>query len=169
MQLIKVRYIQLKRELHSLGIIYTLLLVFMYALLVYFTYMGYSVSINGALICTAIMSVLCYTIHITRADKIFVYTHLTQPRKQLYAEYVLLIFPFAITSVFTPYWYFFFVLIVIISGIPYITFSIKQHTYLSNISRIIPSYNFEWIRINCHIHAESGFYHPIGCDDSVLI
>jgi hypothetical protein len=145
MQLLTVRYIQLKRELRSLGIIYTLLLVCMYALLVYFTYRGYSASINGALICTAMMSALCYTIHITRTDKTFVYTHLTQPRKQLCLEYSVLVFPFAITSMFTTHWYFFFLLIGIIACIPYVTFSVKQHTYLKNISRIIPSYNFEWI------------------------
>jgi len=63
----------------------------------------------------------------------------------MYSEYLLITFPFAVSSLFTDNWFCFPALVAALFLVPYLKFTIKQKTYFATISSLIPATDFEWI------------------------
>jgi len=63
----------------------------------------------------------------------------------MYSEYLFITFPFAVSSLFTDNWICFPLLAAALFLVPFLKFTLKQKTYLKNISSFIPATDFEWI------------------------
>ena len=143
MTLLKIRLIQIKRELSDAGPgIFLILGLFFF--LIYGAYASYQKT-PDAYVLTASLFCVCLSLQAKRKDKSFVYNHIDNPRKEIYLEYIILTFPFAISSLFTKNWFCFPLLIVALTIIPLLKYTLKQRTYFKNISSIISPSNFEWI------------------------
>ncbi len=141
--LLNIRFIQAKRELNSAGL--GSLLVF--GLLAYMVYAAYTFFLKtpDAYYLTASLFLVCVAFQSYRTDKQFVYTHIRKPHLEMYSEYLAFTTFFSASSLFTGNWICFPTLVVALLLIPYLRFTVKQKTYLKNISSIIPASDFEWI------------------------
>ncbi len=81
----------------------------------------------------------------SRTDKAFIYKHLDKPHVQIFSEYFFLTLPFSITSIITPNWYCFPLLMAALICIPFFKFQFKNRAVFKNLSSVIPASNFEWI------------------------
>lgn len=142
-KLLTIRLIQLKREWNDIGPGIVLILGALW-LLIYASYTSYQKTPHAYYL-TASIFFLCLLIQAKRKDKSFVYTHITKPRKEIYIEYLVLTFPFAITSLLTVNWFCYPLLIISLIIVPFLKYTLKQKTYFKNISSIISPSNFEWI------------------------
>ena len=141
--LLKIRQIQAKRELNSTGIGVLIVL----GLLAFLIYAAYTVFLKSpdAYYLTAFLFLVCVSVQSYRNDKQFVYIHIRKPHLEMYSEYLLITFPFAVSSLFTENWFCFPTLAAALFLVPFLKFTIKQKTYLKNISSYIPAVDFEWI------------------------
>lgn len=141
--LLYIRYRQLRREVYGLGL-YLLFFIITGAYLVFFFYKQYEQEKN-AMYAVLFLAALCVLLHRHRKDKPFIYKHLSRPYLQVFTEYTLLTFPFAITSIFTVSWYCYPVLILLIGMVPLINPGFKYKTRLQHLSLLIPACHYEWI------------------------
>lgn len=88
---------------------------------------------------------ICLYLQSVRKDRLFVFTHIENPHLEIWIEYLAWTFPFAISSLFNKYWFFYLLLMAGLYVITYLNYSIRQKTWLGNISILIPATNFEWI------------------------
>jgi hypothetical protein len=141
--LLNIRLLQARRELHATGpgvvIVFGILLVLIFA-----SYTTFQKS-PDAYYLTAFLFLMCVSLQSYRNDKIFVYSHIRKPRLEIYSEYVVLTFPFAVSSLFTHNWFCYPLLLTALLRVPFIRFTIEKKTYLKHISAIIPASDFEWI------------------------
>jgi hypothetical protein len=141
--LLNIRLIQLKREFNDTGpgaIIIVGLILF----LVYASYITY-LKTPDAYYLTAFLLFISLSVQSYRNDKQFVYSHIRKPHLEIFSEYFLLTFPFAVTILFTENWFCYPLLIISLFIVPYLKFTVKQRTYFKNISAVIPATDFEWI------------------------
>lgn len=141
--LLKIRLIQIKRELNDVGPGIFLILGLLWCL-IYGAYITFQKT-PDAYYLTAFLFFICLSIQAKRKDKSFVYNHIDNPQRAIYLEYIVLTFPFAIPSLLTSNWFCYPLLLIALSIIPLLKYSPKQKTYFKNISSIIPPSNFEWI------------------------
>jgi hypothetical protein len=94
---------------------------------------------------TGFLAFICLAIQMYRPDKVFVYNHIYQPNSELFSEYFLITFPFAVSSLFTSSWFCYILLLLSVYLITFIKTDIKQVTYLRQLSSIIPAQHFEII------------------------
>ncbi|MEI8047614.1 MAG: hypothetical protein WCI92_09565 [Bacteroidota bacterium] len=141
--LLNIRLIQAKRELNSAGL--GVLVIFV--LLSFLIYAAYTVFLKSpnAYYLTAFLFLVCVSIQSYRNDKQFVYIHIRRPHFQIYLEYLVLVSVFSVSSLFTVNWICFPILISALYVVPNLKFTLKQKTYLKNISSLIPAGDFEWI------------------------
>jgi hypothetical protein len=142
--LLKIRYLQIIRALKEGGLGSLLLPVFIVGL----SFASFKVfhDLRNASIFTIFLFVTCVYMQLKRTDKIFAQLHITNFRFQMYVEYVLLTLPFSFTALFTPHFYFFPILLLLLLVVPYINFNTVQKTLFKNISYIFPSHDsIEWI------------------------
>ncbi len=141
--LLNIRLIQAKRELNSAGL--GALIVF--GILSYLIYAAYTVFLKSpdAYYLTAFLFLICLAFQSYRNDKQFVYVHIRNPHFEMYSEYLAFTFVFSVSSLFTDNWICFPVLVAALFLIPYLKFTVKQKTYFTTISSIIPASDFEWI------------------------
>ena len=141
--LLNIRLIQIKRELNSAG----LGVLIIPGIFLFLIYASYSIFLKttDAYYLTAFLFFVCLSFQVKRKDKVFVYTHLQNPYREIYLEYVALIFPFAVTCLLTDNWIMLPILLISLWLVPLLKYTTKQKTYFKNISKIIPAYNFEWI------------------------
>ena len=141
--LLNIRLIQAKRELNSTGL--GVLIVF--GLLSFLIYASYTVFLKSpdAYYLTAFLFLVCVSIQSYRNDKQFVYVHIRRPHFEMYLEYLVITFPFAVSSLFTDNWFCFPALAIALLLVPYLKFTVKQKTYFATISSLIPATDFEWI------------------------
>jgi len=141
--LLNIRLIQARREIIDTGpgsiIIFGLLLFLIYA-----SYIIYQKT-PDAYYLNAFLLLICLSVQSYRNDKQFVYVHIRKPHLEIFLEYLVLTFPFAVTSLFTSNWFCYPVLVILLPMVPYLKFTVKQKTYFKNISSFIPAPDFEWI------------------------
>jgi hypothetical protein len=141
--LINIRLIQVKRELNSTGLGALIVL----GLLSFLIYASYTVFLKSpdAYYLTAFLFLVCVSVQSYRNDKQFVYVHIRKPHFEMYSEYLFITFPFAVSSLFTENWFCFPTLAAALLLVPFLKFTLKQKTYLKQISFFIPATDFEWI------------------------
>jgi hypothetical protein len=141
--LLNIRLIQVKRELNSTGL-GVLIVLGLLSFLIYAAYAVFQKS-PDAYYLTAFLFFVCVSVQSYRNDKQFVYIHIRKPHIEMYLEYLLITFPFAVSSLFTDNWFCFPILEVALYLVPFLKFTLKQKTYLKHISSFIPASDYEWI------------------------
>jgi hypothetical protein len=142
-KLLNIRLLQIKRELKHTGagvIILSAIFVF----LIYVSYITFQKT-PDAYFLTLSLLLICIIFQTARKDKSFIFNHIENPEKEIYYEYLVLTFPFAITALLTENRICYPVLICALTVVPFIKYTPAQQTYFKNISKIIPASNFEWI------------------------
>lgn len=137
MQLLHLRYLQLKRDLG----VWTVLI----AIAAFFS--SRAISDTSALYCwvfAGAVSFLLYNYHSARRDLGFIENYLGRPRLQIAINYNLLMLPVSAGMLVNGYWLQAVALHSLATGIVFTR--IKQVSFtLSFISRMIPAQHFEWI------------------------
>lgn len=141
--LLTIRFIQFKRNVSGARI-GLLLLLGIFAYFVFAVYKIYQQN-NQAWLLTIGLFLFCLSLQAFRKDKLFVFAHVDYPRQSFFLEYLVLVLPFSISSLFTSNWLCFPVLILLVGLVPFLKYSPSQKTHLRKISKIIPPYYFEWI------------------------
>ena len=113
MQLLKIRFYQLKRDL---GILFFPIL----ALASCVSYFACNHPAKVGLYVIAIITYLFYSFHKNRGDLSFAYKHFNSAKTQIITEYQLFLLPFSVPVLLTSYWYGFFVLHALVFLIPFI-------------------------------------------------
>ena len=113
MQLLKIRFYQLKRDL---GILFFPLL----ALASCISYFVFNHPEKVGLYMIAIITYLFYSFHKNRGDLSFAYKHFNSAKTQIITEYQLFLLPVSIPVLFTSYWYSLFILHMLVFAIPLI-------------------------------------------------
>ena len=113
MQLLKIRFYQLKRDL---GILFFPLL----ALASCISYFAFNHPEKVGLYMIAIITYLFYSFHKNRGDLSFAYKHFNSAKNQIITEYQLFLLPVSIPVLFTSYWYSLFILHMLVFAIPLI-------------------------------------------------
>lgn len=103
MQLLKIRYYQLKRDL---GLLFFVIATLLSALSYFVFQHPKKVGIEALVI----IVYLFYAFHQKRRDKAFVYKHFSLPALQIVQEYQLFLLFISLPILFTDYWYCFFIL-----------------------------------------------------------
>ncbi len=141
--LLNIRFIQVRRELNESGPGAFLILGVGW-FLIYAAYSTYQKT-PDAYFLTASIFFICLSLQAKRKDKSFVYSHIVNPRKEIFIEYFVLTFPFAISCLFTINWFCYPLLTAALLIVPQLRYTLKQKTYFKNISSVISPSNFEWI------------------------
>ncbi len=143
MTLLSIRVIQLKRELLATGFRSLLLIgvafFLFYASHLFWQQREYTFYFIGFLF------IVCASIQLSRQDKTFIYTHLRHPHLEIFIEYLVLVLPFTFSSLFTPNWYYFPILVGALSLLPFYRQTYSQQAYFKSMSNVLPAYYFEWI------------------------
>lgn len=137
MQLLKLRYFQIKRDLGYW-------IPAIAAAAFYFSKEITSVSLTYCEVFLAIILVLLYSYHTNRTDFNFISKHLHLPYLQVCFNYNLLVLPLSIPVLFMPYWYLFFAFHAGISGLSFVRIHLRP-TRFNFISKYLPPQHFEWI------------------------
>lgn len=141
--LLNIRFIQIKRELKEAGLRSFIILGFL-LYLIYFSYTIYQKTPEAFLL-ISFLFISCLSLQSYRKDKSFVYNHLENPHREIFVEYLILTFPFSLMILFSKNWFCYPVLIFSLYLLPFLKYTLKQKTFLKNISSIISSHDFEWI------------------------
>ncbi len=111
MQILKIRFYQLKR---NLGILFFPIL----ALTSVISFLAFNHPQKYGYYAIGIIIYLFYTMHKNRSDLSFVYKHFHKPKRQIIFEYQLFLLPLSIPVLLTSYWFYFFILHAIVLLIP---------------------------------------------------
>lgn len=142
--LIKIRFLQLKREIKLLGLLYNILILIVLALSVYQVFKlndNYYLSLYTFASNIGIL----FLAQITRRDRNFIFLHLKNPQKSIFTEYVILSFILSGFLLFSRYWYFFLLIILFSYAISFAKYSFRKKTKLGFLGKIISPKNFEWL------------------------
>lgn len=131
MQILRIRYFQLRRDL---GFLFFLILPAL-SLLSYFLYQS---SQNIGLYVTGVILYLVYNFHASRRDLAFVYKHFDKALRQIIMEYQLFLLPVTLPALFTAYTYCFPVIHGLAVLIPVFNFKLKSTPKLFFITRYFP-------------------------------
>jgi hypothetical protein len=118
MQILKIRFYQLKRDL---GILFFPIL----ALASCVSYFAFNHPERVGLYAAAIIMYVFYSFHKNRGDLSFTYKHFNSAKTQIVAEYQLFLLPVSIPVLFTSYWHVFFALHALVFLIPFLDTSRK--------------------------------------------
>ncbi len=143
LKLIRIRYIQIKREAGNAGI-YSIPVLAGLIFLVFFCAEIYQIK-NYGWVLTGLLFLTCLSIQINRKDRIFVATHIENPHFEIFSEYVVLTLPFSISALLTVNRMCFPALVTSLLVLPLISYNIKRKTMFRKLSLIIPASDFEWI------------------------
>ena len=113
MQILKIRFYQLKRDL---GILFFPIL----ALTSCISFFAFNHPGKVGLYVVAIIVYLFYSFHKNRGDLSFVYKHYNSAKTQIISEYQLFLLPFSVPVLLTSYWYVFFILHALVFLIPFV-------------------------------------------------
>lgn len=138
MQLLKVRLYQVKSEW---GLLIFLFIAIAFSLSYFFFTREKHISLGFAVI--LLLSV--YKLQVSRKDLPFVLKYFNKPYLQLFTEYSLILFPFSVASLFTPFWYCFFVLHAAVVALVFLKGGRATRAYFLFLPRYIPANQFEWI------------------------
>ena len=138
MQLLKVRLYQIKSEW---GLLFFVFIAIASAL----SYFFFTREKNISLCFTAIILFAVYKFHTSRKDLSFVLKYFDKPRRQLFLEYALILLPFSISSLFTSYWFCFFILHAAAALLVFLKSANLNRAYFLFLPKYIPANQFEWI------------------------
>lgn len=142
-RLLKIRYLQFKRELQMTGF----LLFILIPVAAYGIYYLYDSLLNEdhAKLILALTILSCLSIQMNRKDLAFVKKQITAPLRELFLEYLVLTLPISLLLLVTGHIYLFVILIACLLLIPGIsTFKRIQYQFI-NIAKWIPARQFEWL------------------------
>ncbi len=142
--LIKIRLIQLNREIRKLGFFYTLLIILLFATAVLYAGIYYHQAQPAIFVSAAILLSVLY-IHLNRKDLGFISKHIRHPAQNIYAEYLLFSLPFALPAIFSPQWFHFPVVVLLLGFIAVIKVDTVQKTPLPHLGKLLRADAFEWI------------------------
>ncbi len=139
--LVKIRFCQIKYELKHLGIAHIAFLIALFVginTLLHAAFSKYPIYISLGILG------LVLTQHQTRKDTVFVRKSLENPQIALFFDYFVLLFPFISVVLFTPFWYYFFLIVIGVCLLSTLkTQPITTSTHLLFLSRFIPVSAFE--------------------------
>lgn len=138
MQLFKIRYCQIKNDL---GFLFLVIAAIVAALAYFF----FNKTDNAPFYFLGIVLFILVKFHNSRKDLGYVLKHLENPVKQLIIEYQLFLLPFSLPSLFTQFWYFFFIIQAAGLFVAFMQVKPSNIVWLPNISKYIPPSQFEWI------------------------
>lgn len=141
--LLKIRFIQIKRELDNAGP--SILVIF--GIVIFLVYAAYETfkKMPDAFYLTAALYFICLLIQFYRRDKTFAYNHIHKAHSAFYSEYFVLTFPFAVPCLFTANWFCYPLLVAALYTIPFLKYTFKKRAYFKNISSLVPASSFELI------------------------
>jgi hypothetical protein len=142
--LIKIRLIQLKREVQKLGFFYTLLLIFLLAAASLYAGICYHQPQTAVGISAAILLAVVY-IHFNRKDLGFINKHIPYPAQNIYAGYMVFSLPFALPAVFSPQWFHYPVVLLLLGCIAVTKVDMVHKTPLPHLGKLVRADAFEWI------------------------
>lgn len=142
--LIKIRIIQLKRQIIALGFLYSILIIAFFCFCIYASFKVYQLPVKAAYLSVAIILVVL-SIHNSRTDHTFINKHVQEPVKMIFLEYFIFSFPFTFTCLLTSQWFYFGAMNISFFIIACLKINRKTKTIFPGLSRIIPGYNFEWL------------------------
>lgn len=142
--IVRVRLHQIKRQLESLGLGYTLFLLVFLCAVIFYVFLAYLQKDKGLYVFSLTILILSW-FHISRNDKQFVYSQVDHPVQNTFAEYFIFMLPVTIPSLFTSHWFYFPLLILSFYVISNIKINLKQRTMFPHLSKIISPQNFEWL------------------------
>lgn len=131
MQILRIRYFQLRRDL---GFLFFLILPVL-SLLSYFLYQS---SQNIGLYVAGVILYLVYNFHASRRDLAFVYKHFDKPLLQIIIEYQLFLLPVTLPALFTTYNYCFLIIHGLALLIPVLNFKFGSGPKLLFITKYFP-------------------------------
>lgn len=137
MQLFKLRYFQIKRDL---GIWIVIIAIASF-------YISKSVSETSLTYCMVFIGIVLfalYNYHINRKDLNFIRHYLNRPKLQVCINYNFLILPLSLALAFGVYWKYLFLVHLFVSLLSLINFRVRSFKFLF-ISKYISAANFEWI------------------------
>lgn len=138
MQLLKIRYYQIKNDL---GFLFWVIAAIVAAL----SYFFFNKTDNKQFYFLVSIIFVLVRFHTSRKDLSYVLKHVENSIKQLITEYQLFLLPFSIPSLFTPAWYFFFIIHAAGFIVPFIKIGSGNIVWFPNLSKYIPTAQFEWI------------------------
>lgn len=141
--LLKLRVFQLRREINEGGPAIVIAIGFLW-FLIYGSYLQYQTK-HTAISLTAALFLVSLFIQLNRKDKSFIYTHLSRPYWQIYAEYCCLTFPFSFSCLITDNWFCLPLLLSLLLLPPIFKYEKSNRTLFKKLSSFIPVANFEWI------------------------
>lgn len=144
LSLLNIRFLQIKRALKDGGI-GSILLPFFILGLSYVSYKAYQNQIYGTLL-FSLLVIICLSLQVVRKDKSFAQMQLPQWHFQMFMEYVMLTLPFSATALFSNYFYYFPLYLILLWFVPYLKYKPVQKTIFKSISKLFPSaFAIEWI------------------------
>ena len=142
--LVKIRLLRAKREIRSLGLLYSLLFAALISGAVFVLYKQYLQRPN-CWAAAGILLALAVVVQVSRTDKEFVFRQLPNPKRAVFTEYSLLSLPFTVPVLFTPHWYCFLVLTAGFLALAGWRYSVSsRYTLFPWLSRFTGKQNFEW-------------------------
>lgn len=142
--LLKIRWWQIKKELHGVGLVYTLILLLLILLFTIIAYTLYHTTTH-AFIVSGVLLLALASFHFARGDKQFIGRQISYPQAAIFTEYATVTAPLTLSALFTPNW---FVLPVTWTGIAIISLirtTPKKISWFVFLSKIIAPRNFEWL------------------------
>lgn len=136
-QLFKLRYFQIKRDL-SYWVFIIAIIAFYVSKNITETSLGYCSVFAGLIL------FFLYNYHLNRKDFNFIKHYLNRPKIQVCINYNLLILPLSFALAFGIYWKYLFIVHLLVSLISFTDIKIQYFKFLF-ISKYVPSSHFEWI------------------------
>ncbi|TAM99275.1 MAG: hypothetical protein EPN39_06995 [Chitinophagaceae bacterium] len=141
---LKIRLIQLKRELISLGWWRVILICLFVILSGWFIYKEMKI-FPGCYYITGFIGLITAMIHIYRKDKIFILITGAETLKIYFAEYAFFSIPVLVLMALTIHWYCLFALLCFDFVLSFINYTPQQKNRGGYTFSFIPKDNFEWI------------------------
>jgi hypothetical protein len=141
--LLKIRSIQLTRLLRDLGL-YVILIIAALFFFIYASYLYFQKSPECYFVAAALI-LIPLSFQSARNDIAFVHHHLDNPHFEVYAEYAVLVSPFALPALFTSQWYLVPVIYVVLLSVPFYAPQARSKITIKSFSCLIHPSDFEWI------------------------
>lgn len=140
---LKIRLIQIKREMENLGILYSLVSFILIAA-VGFMFYNQIKNYPNYLYATALAIFVVLNIHVNRKDKRFISINCEYSRLIYLSEYLFFSIPLFIIIITSSRWYSLLILLSSYMAISFIDYESKKKVGIINFSKVIPYHNFEW-------------------------
>ncbi len=142
--LLKIRLLQIRRELTTLSWLHKLLFSIILIGLGVICHQAFLAVKTGGLVLAGFWGA-AVAMQVYRPDKDFVFLHLEKPRQAILAEYLAFSLPFILSATFTPTWFYLPIFIAGLLPITAIRFQLKLQTRFQFLGKVFPPSAFEYI------------------------